>query len=267
MKHSLSIVIPLYNESERLGTTFAALKKLSLPSSFILDEIIFVNDGSTDKSLRLVEQFANRHSRESGNPGDRSPIKSGMTSIKLVTYKKNRGKGYAVRQGMLASKADYTLLTDADMSTPLEELIKFEKFVKKNAHIMIGTRKNGHSTVVVHQPMYRELMGKCFTKLSQLILNTWVTDFTCGFKLFSREAAIKLFTRAQIDRWGYDAEIIFLSRKANYTIVEIPVTWSNDQRTKVTLLKDSFQSFKELLLIRKTDLSGRYTSTSAPSLA
>lgn len=251
MKKSLSIVIPVFNESARIGKTFAALEKLTLPTSLTLDEIIFVNDGSTDNTELSIKNSALKN----------------KFNIKLLSYKENRGKGYAVRQGMLASTADYTLLTDADMSTPFEELAKFEKYVAKNADVMIGTRKNGHSTVIVHQPLHRELMGKCFTKLSQLILNTWVTDFTCGFKLFSRQATLELFPKAQIERWGYDSEIIFLARKAHYPIYEVPVKWSNDQRTKVNLLGDSIQSLKELLIIRKIDLSGRYSSASAPSLA
>ena len=133
--------------------------------------------------------------------------------------------------------------------------------------MIIGTRKNGESTVVKHQPRFRELLGRAYTLLSQLILNTWVTDFTCGFKAFSREARVDVFTRSMIDRWGYDSEILYLSRKLGYNIVEKAVIWSDDSDTKVKLSKAVFTSLAELFRIRFYNITGRYEFGYARKLA
>src|SRR5690606_14633446 len=125
------------------------------------------------------------------------------TPVKIVTYGNNMGKGYAVRMGMLAGKSDYILFFDADMSTPLVELKKLMPHINKGTDVIIGTRKNGHSTVVKHQPLYRELLGKGFTRITQIAMNTKITDFTCGFKCFSKNATKTIFTRAIITGWGY----------------------------------------------------------------
>lgn len=248
---SLSFVIPVYNESLRLSKTFKALKAFRMPKGLILEEVIFVNDGSTDTTKFQIE-------------------KQTKIKVKLVSYKQNMGKGYAIRKGMLASKSDYTLFFDADMSTPLSELKKFVPGMQKGLDVVIGTRKNGHSTVVVHQPLYRELLGKCFTLLSQVILNTWVTDFTCGFKAFSKEATQAIFPVAAINRWGYDSELLFLARIRRLSMIEVPVKWSDDRGTKVKLFTAVFTSLSELITIRKNDLTGVYAdkeTSASPALA
>src|SRR5581483_3046835 len=167
---TISFVIPIYNEEKRLPKTFKALGKLSLqkgPTSLgaslgagqVIKEIIFVNDGSKDRSKTKIQTF-----------------KLNKTlPIKLISYKHNRGKGYAVRTGLKQSTADYTLVFDADMSTPLSELIKFVPFIKREIDVIIGTRKNGHSTVIVHQPKIRELLGRGFTTLANIVLSLEVT--------------------------------------------------------------------------------------------
>lgn len=257
---TISFVIPVYNETHRLEKTFTALKELSLPRELTLEEVIFVNDGSTDKTKKLISDFI-KSTQEYQN--------ANKFKIKLITYSKNKGKGHAIRTGMLTSTADYTLFFDADLSTPLSELKKFVSEIYKGTDVIIGTRKNGHSTVIVHQPLYREILGKGFTLLSQTILNTWVTDFTCGFKAFSRNACATIFPKAVINRWGYDSELLFLARKAQLSMIEVPVTWSDDHGTKVRLFKDIFTSFGELVTIRKNSILGVYTKQAdlAPSLA
>lgn len=243
---TLSIVIPVYNESERISKTFEALKELRLPDVLKLDKIIFVNDGSTDNTKQLIMN-EKKHL-----------AKILKTKIEIISYKKNQGKGYAVKVGMNKSKSRYTLLTDCDISTPLSEIEKFVESIKLGTPIIIGTRKNGHSTVVVHQARYREILGKCFTLLSNVILNTWVTDFTCGFKAFSKEAKEKIFKNSKIKGWGYDAETLFLAKKFKFRIVEVPVVWSNDNRSKVNLLKDLPLSFSELISIRVYNFAPSY---------
>ncbi len=238
---TLSFVIPVFNEEERIFKTLQALEKGVYFTGLTLDEVIFVNDGSTDYTLKLLKEW--------------DKYRTTNFSVKIISYKQNKGKGYAIKQGMLASKADYTLFFDADMSTPLNELNKFLPFIEQNIDVIIGTRKNGHSTVVKHQPLYRELLGRGFTFLSQLILNTWVTDFTCGFKAFSRKAKTSIFQNAKINRWGYDAEILFLARTNQYNMQEVPVVWANDDRSKVNLIVDIPKTLFDLLYIRAAHLS------------
>lgn len=243
----LSIIIPVYNESERIQKTFKALQKGISFRGVTVSEVIFVNDGSTDNTREIIYNWAKKHITKN-------------LKYRLISYKNNRGKGHAVKRGMLASQGDYALLMDADMSTPLSELKKMIPFMNNGYQVIVGTRKNGHSTVVKHQPLYRELLGKGFTLLSNIALNTWVTDFTCGFKLFSQKAVKDIFAQSQIERWGYDAELLFIARKMEYEMKEVPVIWSNDERTKVNLFKALPQTLFELGTIRMNALKGLYGS-------
>ncbi len=234
MTKTISIVIPVFNEEKRLSKTFEALRKLALPRGLKSFDVIFVNDGSTDTTLKLVKKF-------------KTQVKFPTT---ILSYAKNRGKGYAVRKGMLCAKGDYALLCDADMSTPFSELKKFVPYLKKGNEIIIGTRKNGHSTVVVHQPKVRELLGKGFTQFTKAALGLKVTDFTCGFKLFSQKTIGDIFLASRIERWGYDAEIIFLAHKKGFLSAECPVLWSDDKRSHVNVLQAIPQTIWEIAKIR-----------------
>jgi len=240
---TLSFVIPVYNEEKRIEKTIKALNKGFSFSGIKIEKIFFVDDGSTDRTVSLI------------NKSKISLEKSLGVIVEIISYPKNKGKGHAVKVGMLASNSDYTLFFDVDMATPLSEFEKFLPFVKEGVPVIVGTRKNGESTVQVHQPKYREFLGKGFTFLSNLILNTWVTDFTCGFKAFSRQAKNEVFSKATINRWGYDAEIIFLTRKLGFEIQEKAVLWFDDHRTKVNLFKDLPNTFLELIKIRLNHLS------------
>jgi len=235
---SLSFVIPIYNESKRLHKTFEALQGGFSFSGIKLEKVIFVDDGSIDNTKDKIKR-------------QKLKLKQILKAkIEVISYPINRGKGYAVKQGMLASDSDYTLFFDADMSTPLSEFSKLMPHIQKQVDVLVGTRKNGHSTVVKHQPLYRELLGRGFTLISQLILNTWVTDFTCGFKAFSRTAKNEIFPLAQIERWSYDSEILYLGRMLGYKLQEVPVLWKNDEGTKVNLLKDIPKTLIDLISIR-----------------
>lgn len=232
---TISFIIPVYNEEERIGKTFKALRELQLPRGLKLQEIIFVNDGSTDRTKELIRT---------------SSLKKNLP-ITLISYRHNRGKGYAIRRGMLEANGDYNLFFDADMSTPLTELKKFIPFMKQDIDVIVGTRKNGKSTVIKHQPLYRELLGKGFTKLTRVMLGVPVTDFTCGFKAFSRRATVTIFPKTRIDGWGYDAELLFVAFKENLTVTEKAVLWANDNRTKVNLFRAIPQTLMELVTIHK----------------
>jgi len=216
----LSIIIPVFNEEKRLDKTFKAISTLALPYGIKLSEIIFVNDGSSDRTKDRITSFK----------------KSSKLPIKLVSYSQNKGKGYAVKKGMLSSNSDYALLCDADMSTPFSELKKLTAQIKSGSDVAIGTRKNGKSTVIVHQPWLRENLGKGFTRFTQIALQLNITDFTCGFKLFNLKAVKAIFPDAVINRWGYDAEILYIASKKDLTITEKAVIWSDDKGSHVNMM-------------------------------
>ncbi len=238
---TISFVIPVYNEEKRLSKTFKALKELELPYGLKLEEVIFVNDGSTDQTASCIKYYVSSIERK---------IPNNKYRIKLISYKQNKGKGYAIKKGMLEVTSDYALFFDADISTPLSELSKFVPKMQKNIDVIIGTRKNGKSTVIIHQPILREFLGRMFTKLATIILNVKATDFTCGFKAFSQKAYKEIFSQSKINGWTYDAEIILLAKKLNYSSVEVPVLWANDSKTKVRLYNAIPQVIMDLLYIR-----------------
>lgn len=245
---TIDFVIPVYNEEKRIQKTFEALNSLKLPRGLKLQKVIVVNDGSTDKTQRLLNNWKKNTTNQ---------------NLSLISYKQNKGKGYAITKGMKHSTADYTLFFDADISTPLSEIKKLIPHINKNKDTIIGTRKNGRSTVLKHQPLYRELLGKTFTKITQLALSTNVTDFTCGFKAFSKNAREIIFTQTTINGWAYDAEIVFLASKNNLLLVETPVIWSNDPGSKVRVIRDSLKTIFELGKIRLN----HSTSTLQPSIS
>lgn len=231
--NTLSIIIPVFNEEKRLYKTFKALLTLELPHGLKLEEVIFVNDGSRDTSLYLLKRFR----------------ANSKLPVKILSYGPNKGKGYAVRIGMLASVSNYALLADADISTPFEEINKFMTHIQAGKEVIVGTRKNGHSTVIIHQPKFREVLGKLFTLLTKLFLGISVTDFTCGFKLFSAHSIEKIFPKTKIDRWGYDAEVLYLAIRQHCGVVECPVLWSDDKGTHVNLVRAVPETLWELCKI------------------
>ena len=234
MRFSLSIIFPVFNEAKRLQKTFEAVSSFRTPEIFSNVEIIFVNDGSRDGSASLIKEF------KCGWP------------VKLISYEKNRGKGFAIRTGMLAASGDWRLMLDADMSTPLDELEKFARFVEAGCPVIIGSRKTEDAKVIKAQPRHRELLGIGYYLLAKLVTGVSISDFTCGFKMFSKDAALAIFSKSKIDRWSYDSEIMYLAKKIGFKICEVGVDWENDADTKVSLKKDTLQSLIDLIKIRFT---------------
>ncbi len=235
----LSVILPLYNEEKRIKNVNRIIKFLSTKS--FSWELILVNDGSTDGTGKALKKFSH-------------------PNIKSVSSAINQGKGHAVKQGMLAASGRYRLFMDVDLSTPIGELDKFLPSLEKFA-VLIGTRKGSGAKVVVHQPWLRENLGKGFTLLSQLFLGVPVSDFTCGFKVFSAPCAKEVFQRSRINRWGFDSEVLFLCHKYGFSIKEIPVTWKDDVRTRVKFPQDIVRSLTELLTIRWNSIRGVYQLT------
>jgi dolichyl-phosphate beta-glucosyltransferase len=235
----LSIVIPLYNETKRFHKGLVVCQEMLNQNPDW--ECIFVNDGSTDNTKKLV----NENIKE-------------IPNAKLISYDKNRGKGYAIKRGVLKAKKEYLLFTDIDFSTPISELEKLFLHDKNNCDIVIGTRKVKEALIKVHQPFYRESLGHAFTIITNLWLGLNISDFTCGFKLFKTKVAKKIFSKQKINRWGFDAETLYLARKYKFKICEVPVLWENDAATKVSLLKDILRSLNDLIQIRINDFQKKY---------
>lgn len=239
-KPYLSLIIPAYNEEARIGKSLDRILRF-LDSQRYIFEVIIVDDGSRDRTAEMVEQRFGKH-----------------PAIKLQRRPANLGKGMAVQQGMLLGSGDYLVFSDADLSVPIEMLPAFINPLENQSDLAIGTRQKSGAVIEVHQPRHRELMGMVYTKLSSWILGVRVSDFTCGFKGFRRDIARDLFSRQRLNNWSFDAEILYLAHRKGYRIAEIPVTWRNDDATKVRLWKDVLTSFFGLLQIRLYDLQGRY---------
>lgn len=236
---NLSLVIPLYNEAERFSQNFPLLKQYYRNNPGW--ELIFVNDGSLDETKEVIEKLIRPYPR-----------------MRLISYPRNQGKGYALKKGILAALKPLLLFSDIDFSTPLSELELFLPFMIKGAAIVIGTRKVKGASIEKHQGALREWLGKRFTQLTNYWLGMDVSDYTCGFKLFKTQVAKELFKRQRIKRWGFDAEILFLAKKFDHRVVEVPVIWRNDEKSRVSLVKDIFRSLRELFLICWCDALGRY---------
>ncbi len=233
----LSLVIPVYNEEKRIKNLYEIqdyLKKQKYKW-----EIIIVDDGSTDKTNTILKSL-------------KSKLK-----FKLISYFPNSGKGQAIKVGMLSAKGKYRLFLDIDLSTPIYELEKFLPFLKK-FDIVIGSRKMKSANVIIRQPFFRETLGKIFTLISKNILQMNISDFTCGFKCFSRESAEQIFTKQTINRWGFDPEILYIGKIMKKTIKEVPVEWKNDPRTKVNFPSDIINSLTELIRIKLNSARGLY---------
>lgn len=239
MNTTLSIVIPCYNEAKRLPRARAVISQFfPMPSELV--EIVLVNDGSRDDTAAVMADWKGQDER-----------------VRLLSHVPNRGKGYAIRRGMRAATADWVLFMDADMATPMAMWERFRPHLAE-ASVLIGTRKGTGSEITKHQPWLRENMGKVFTTLSNLMLGLNLTDFTCGFKAFRRDACQAIFSRQTLNDWSYDSEILFLVGHLHYDIREVAVSWQNDDDTKVRLLRATLAALGGLFKIRLKSAWGAY---------
>jgi len=231
---ALSVVVPALNEEDRLPRTLERIvSHLSRRREGY--ELVVVDDGSRDRTAELAQA-------------------AGATVLRNET---NRGKGYAVRRGMLAARGARRLMTDADLSTPIEELDRLCARMDEGHDVVIGSRALPGSRIEVRQPWYRENMGRFFNLFVRALAVPGVTDTQCGFKLFSGAAARDVFSAARLDGFSFDVEVLFLARRKGYRIAEVPVVWRNDAATRVSLLR-GFLAFPDLLRIRANDWRGRY---------
>jgi dolichyl-phosphate beta-glucosyltransferase len=227
----LSIVIPAFNEATRLPLSLEKIAAyLAGRAEPLHAEVIVVDDGSSDGTAAAASEAGARLGLE----------------LSVHVSPENRGKGNAVRVGALAARGAHVLVSDADFSTPLAE---WEKLAATRAPVAIGSRALDETLVKAKQPFYRQAMGKLFNRLVQLLVVPGIRDTQCGFKLFSRDAARDVFTRAAIDRFAYDVEALLLARRLGYAIAEVPVLWFNSADSRVSLLGGA-QAYLDLLRIR-----------------
>lgn len=236
----LSVVIPAYNEAPRIGKTLQAVSDY-LKKQPYLWEILVVNDGSRDATEDRVLAMV-----------------KAVPELRFARHETNQGKGAAVRTGLKAAKGDAILFCDADGATPIQELEKLLPHLEDGVGMAVGSRRVKGSQILLKQRLYRRSMSRVYQWICRLLVNPGVTDVTCGFKLLTRRAAELCGPRMRIRRWSFDAEMFAIAKAHRLPVVEVPIRWIDQRKTKVRLLKDSLGSFWELVRIRFYAASGAY---------
>ncbi|MBM3727803.1 MAG: glycosyltransferase family 2 protein [Acidobacteria bacterium] len=240
--NTLSIVIPAYNEEARLPATIERVAEFLAQGPWDATEILVVDDGSRDGTVRAVQEYQKK-----------------LPGLRLLRNPGNRGKGYSVRHGMLEARGQWVLFSDADLSAPIEEMAKLmEAARREGAQVVIGSRALDRSLIGVHQTGFREWAGRIFNLCVRLIVRLPFADTQCGFKLFSAKAASEIFRRAQVDRWGFDPELLFIARKLGFKTVEVPVRWNHAEGAKISVFRDSARMFYDVARVRWFQFKGFY---------
>jgi len=229
----LSIVIPAYNEEARIGQTLRRIREYLSRQNYIA-EIIVVDDGSRDLTGEKAGEAL-----------------QGMKRARLIGRSRNLGKGRSVAEGVLEAEGALVLFTDADLSTPIEELDGFLPWIREGFDVVIGSRAYPESDIQVRQNHIRELMGKTFNTLVRFLVMEGIPDTQCGFKLFRGEVARLIFPLIKTNGFSFDVEVLYLCRRSGYKIKQVPVCWRNSPPSKVRMIKSSAQMFLELVKIRR----------------
>ena len=231
----ISVVIPVYNEAGCVPAHVDTLVPLLTELAGNDWEIVLVDDGSTDGTAAAIDRLALRH----------------VGQVRGIRHASNRGKGAAVRSGVLATRGGEVLFCDADMSTPPETLRVFRAELQAGADVVVGNRKGVGATIERWQPPLRTWLGLGFTRLANLLTGLSIGDYTCGFKLFRGEHARRLFAGCETSGWSFDVEVLALAAREGLRVREVPVRWRHVDDTRVRLARDVVRSFRELLAIRR----------------
>jgi dolichyl-phosphate beta-glucosyltransferase len=241
MSIDLSVIVPAYNEEARIAPTLAALDA-ELAGTGVRYEILVVDDGSSDGTVALVESIARR-----------------LPSVHCLATSPNRGKGHAVRVGMLAARGEVRLMCDADGSIPASEIATVVGPVARGeVDIAIGSRYAAGAAVAVSQPLWRRAWSRVVNRVVRRTLTPGIADTQCGFKAFSAAAAVAIFRRAVIDGWSFDLEALALARRLGFTVSEQAVSWTDDERSRVRPVRDFVNVVREWLRIRRNFERGVY---------
>ncbi len=225
----LSIIVPAFNEAARIGPTLARIGAWA-EGREPRPEILVVDDGSSDATAAMVGMYA-------------------PAGVGLVRLERNRGKGAALRAGALVSRGSFVLLTDADLSTPIEEVDRLLPWMRE-ADLVLGSRDLPDSKVTRHQPWARELAGKLFNLAIRVLGVRGFRDTQCGFKLVRGTVARRLFAELTVERFAYDVELVWLAQRAGYRVVEVGVEWHNDPATRVRVVRDGIGMFLDVVRFR-----------------
>jgi glycosyltransferase involved in cell wall biosynthesis len=245
---ALSIVIPAYNEDQRLPTTLAEIRRHLIEDS-VSFEIIVVDDGSTDGTIKVVEDAIRCDPR-----------------VRLLVNP-HRGKGYSVRSGVLAAHGARIVFCDADLSMSVEDITRLSGDLAH--HPVVLASREGHGARRVGEPYYRHVLGRAFNTLVRLLVVPGIEDTQCGFKCFTADAARAIFSRVTIDGFGFDVEVLFLARRLGCTPHVVPITWTHQPDSRVSPLLDSIRMLGDVLRVRWNDWRGHYrcSPTHASGLA
>ena len=245
---SVSVIIPAYNEEVRLPATLAATADYFAGRGEAFDMIV-VDDGSRDATAQVAADFIRARPE---------------VPTQCLNYGGNRGKGYAVRFGMLRAQGELRLFCDADLATPPEEYEVVRAGMHKlNAEVGIGSRPQLIRQSDHRQPWYREMLGRSFNKAVQLLAVSGIEDTQCGFKIFTAQAAQEVFSRCRVDGFAFDAEALYVARRLGYTIAEVPIRWAHQDGSKVDMMRDGPRMLRELAAIRR--LHRRLKTLAAPA--
>jgi dolichyl-phosphate beta-glucosyltransferase len=237
---SLTVVIPVFNEGERLFRAFGALDVLRLPKQIALKEVRFVNDGSSDNTLALLTEFQKTWNSRVDKP----------FTVHIKTYSANRGRGYAVRTGLKGMRTDYAVFMDGDMSIPLSNLKRFVPYMQQGVDVLAGSKKKPGAVAKPQRSWLRQIAGYGHTALASLILGVFYWDFQGGFKLFSKRFVQETLPHLSMDRWGFDMEVLYVARKWGYKSIELPVIWASiEAGSTVKLARDSYRAIKDMFTI------------------
>jgi dolichyl-phosphate beta-glucosyltransferase len=231
MIKSLSIIIPFFNEEKRIQS---CLKKIAKFNKKISTEFILVNDGSYDRSNFTVKEFLKKNSK----------------NIKLLNLKKNMGKGHALKRGIQVAKKEWILTSDLDLSVPLDQVFNWTKknFLKKYCYIYFGSR--GHKESIVKAKLYRIFLGKIFRFIINILFKIKITDTQCGYKLYQKKIAKKIFKKIKMPRFEHDLEIVLIAKKLNLSITELPVKWIHKSNSKLNIFIDPVKMFIGILFLK-----------------
>jgi dolichyl-phosphate beta-glucosyltransferase len=249
----LSIIIPAYNEERRLAPSLELIAQFLARKSY-QSEVLVVDDGSTDNTVALANQHIELFARD------------GIT-LRVVENPGNRGKGYTVRNGMLAAQGEIALFTDADLSSPITETDRLiEPIVTGEQDVVIGSRALAESFISTHQSFMRETAGRSFNLTMRTLTGLPFKDTQCGFKAFNRIRARAVFEQQRIFGFGFDVEVLFIAKKHGLRILEMPVVWGDVEGSKVSLMR-GLLAFWDIALARWNEVCGRYTPVVEPAAA